>query len=86
MTKHDHVISHDKLKGAQLDWDFVRRFAIVGPPEHCIERLLALADLGIERFVVVGPGFHPEAGTEGRSLFASVVMPQVRARLHGPKT
>jgi 5,10-methylenetetrahydromethanopterin reductase len=86
MTKHDHVISHDKLKGAQLDWDFVRRFAIVGPPEHCIERLLALADLGIERFVVVGPGFHPEAGTGGRSLFASEVMPKVRARLHGPKT
>lgn len=85
MTKHDHVISHDKLKGAQLDWDFVRRFAIVGPPEHCIERLLELAALGIERFVVVGPGFHPEAGSGGHGLFASEVMPQVRARLHGQK-
>jgi 5,10-methylenetetrahydromethanopterin reductase len=86
MTKHDHVISHDKLKGAQLDWDFVQRFAIVGPPAHCIERLLDLAALGIERFVVVGPGFHPEASASGRSLFADVVMPAVRARLSGQKS
>jgi 5,10-methylenetetrahydromethanopterin reductase len=86
MTKHDHIISHDKLGDAQLDWDFVRRFAIVGPPEHCIERLTELADLGLERFVVVGPGFHPEAGTGGRTLFASEVMPALKARLHGPKT
>ncbi len=83
MTKHDHVIAHDKLKGAELDWDFVQRFAIAGPPEHCIERLLELAALGIERFVVVGPGFHPEAGQGGRSLFTSAVMPAVRARLCG---
>lgn len=83
MTKHDHVISHDKLGGAQLDWDFVQRFAIVGPPDHCIERLLQLAALGIERFVVVGPGFHPEAGTGGRSLFATEVMPAVHAQLLG---
>ncbi len=83
MTKHDHVIAHDKLKGAELDWDFVRHFAIIGPPEHCIERLLELAAMGIERFVVVGPGFHPEAGQGGRSLFATAVMPAVRARLCG---
>jgi len=84
MTKHDQKISHDKLGDAQLDWDFVQRFAIVGPPAHCIERLLELASLGIERFVIVGPGFHPEAGQGGTTLFASTVMPAVRARLHGP--
>jgi len=85
MTKHNHTISHDKVKGATLSWDFVQRFAIVGPPAHCIARLLELAGLGIERFVVVGPGFHPEAGTNGTSLFASAVMPEVRARLRGAK-
>jgi 5,10-methylenetetrahydromethanopterin reductase len=85
MTKHDHIISHDKLKGVELDWEFVRRFAIVGPPAHCVERLLELAALGIERFVVVGPGFHPEAGSGDRSLFASTVMPEVRAGLLGQK-
>jgi 5,10-methylenetetrahydromethanopterin reductase len=83
MTKHDHIISKEKLGGTQLDWEFVRRFAIVGPPEHCIERLLELAGLGIERFVIVGPGFHPEAGSGGHSLFAAEVMPAVRAQLNG---
>jgi 5,10-methylenetetrahydromethanopterin reductase len=83
MTKHDQKIAHDKLGAARLDWDFVRRFAIVGPPEHCIERLAELAGLGIERFVIVGPGFHPEAAPGGGTLFASAVMPALRARLHG---
>jgi 5,10-methylenetetrahydromethanopterin reductase len=82
MTKHGMVQSDDKVKGATLSWDFVRRFAIVGSPDHCIERLLQLASLGIERFVIVGPGFHPEARQAPRGLFASEVMPEVR-RLDG---
>ena len=68
MTKHGKVVSHEKLGGAALTWDFVERFAIVGPPDCCIERLLQLAALGIERFVIVGPGYHPEAGTEWTKL------------------
>jgi 5,10-methylenetetrahydromethanopterin reductase len=81
MTQHGRTVSHEKLKGASLTWDFVERFAIVGPPEHCIERLLQLAALGIERFVVVGPGFQPEATPDGRSLFAIEVIPALRRRL-----
>jgi 5,10-methylenetetrahydromethanopterin reductase len=80
MTQHGGL-SHDKIKGTTLAWDFVQRFAIVGPPDHCVERLLQLASLGIERFVVVGPGHHPESGTAGRSLFVREVMPAVRQRL-----
>ena len=79
MTKHAMIHSSDKIKNATLSWDFVRRFAIVGPPDHCAERLLELAALGIERFVVVGPGHHPEAGSGRGSLFANEVMPAVRA-------
>jgi len=78
MSKHGMIHADDKIKGATLAWDFVQRFAIVGPPDRCIERLLDLAALGIERFVIVGPGFHPEAGDGRRSLFASEVMPAVR--------
>jgi 5,10-methylenetetrahydromethanopterin reductase len=81
MTKHDQRISHEKLGGASLSWDFVTRFAIVGSPEKCTERLLELAALGIERFVVVGPGFHPEANAAGPPLFVSEVMPAVRAAI-----
>jgi 5,10-methylenetetrahydromethanopterin reductase len=81
MTKHGMAVADDKIKGATLSWDFVRRFAIVGPPDHCIERLLQLAALGIERFVIVGPGFHPEARSSARSLFVSEVLPVVRRHL-----
>jgi 5,10-methylenetetrahydromethanopterin reductase len=81
MTKHGDIQAEKRLVGETLTWDFVKRFAIVGPPEHCIERLLELAALGIERFVVVGPGFHPEARNDGRTLFATEVMPAVRAAL-----
>jgi 5,10-methylenetetrahydromethanopterin reductase len=79
MTQHGSL-SHDKIKGTTLAWDFVQRFAIVGPPDHCIQRLLQLARLGIERFVIVGPGFHPESGPPGRSLFVREVMPAVRLK------
>jgi len=79
MTKHGDHTTHDRLGQESLTWDFVERFAIVGPPDHCIARLLALHALGIERFVVVGPGFHPEAGTGNGTLFAREVMPAVRA-------
>lgn len=78
MTKHSMVHSNDKIKGATLSWEFVRRFAIVGSPDHCIERLLELAALGIERFVIVGPGHHPEVRGGGGTLFASEVLPAVR--------
>jgi 5,10-methylenetetrahydromethanopterin reductase len=78
MTKHAVILSDEKIRGATLSWDFVRRFAIVGSPDHCVERLLQLAALGIERFVIVGPGFHLEARQGPRSLFASEVMPEVR--------
>lgn len=79
MTKHGTVHAHDKVAGATLTPDFVQRFAIVGSPDHCIERLLELKAVGIERFVVVGPGFHPEATHDGGSLFAREVMPALRA-------
>jgi 5,10-methylenetetrahydromethanopterin reductase len=81
MTKHAVHLSEDKIKGGTLSWDFVRRFAIVGSPDHCIERLLQLVALGIERFVIVGPGFHTEARQGARTLFASEVMPEVRRQL-----
>ena len=84
MTEHGKTISHEKIKGATLTQDFVERFAIIGPPDRCIERLLELLVLGIERFVIVGPGFHPEARADGKSLFASEVMPAVRAAVRAP--
>ena len=79
MNQHGAVDSQTKIRDATLTDDFVHRFAIIGPPDHCIERLLQLTALGIERFVIVGPGFHPEATNDGSSLFAREVIPAVRA-------
>lgn len=77
MTKHSSF-DEDKLVGESVDFDFIRRFAIVGTPEHCVDRLVELARLGIERFVVFGPGFYDD-GCTGTSLFATEVMPAARA-------
>ena len=79
MTKHGEIGAKDKIKGGPLSAEFVKNFAIVGPPDHCIERLLALKKMGLERFVVVGPGFYPPGWGEAAGLFAREVMPAVRA-------
>jgi 5,10-methylenetetrahydromethanopterin reductase len=36
----------------ELDDEFLDRFAIVGPPEYCAERLKAIMDLGIDRILI----------------------------------
>ncbi|MFT4010524.1 MAG: LLM class flavin-dependent oxidoreductase [Nocardioidaceae bacterium] len=77
MTKHSDF-SHDKLIGERVDFGFIRRFAVVGDPEQCTAQILALAGLGIDRFVVVGPGLIPDGRPEG-SLFTDEVIPAVRA-------
>lgn len=79
MTKHGVHDAKDRIVGGGLTQDFVRRFAIVGSPEHCTERLLGLRRLGLERFVVVGPGFYPESWGEAGELFAREVIPALRA-------
>lgn len=81
MTRHAKSLETSRLIGASLSPQFVSRFAIAGPPDHCAERLIELARLGLERFVVVGPGFYPEPDGEKTSLFAREVMPAVRKTL-----
>jgi 5,10-methylenetetrahydromethanopterin reductase len=49
-------------QAGELTEGFIDRFAIVGPPEHCIERLCTLAGLGIDRFIVVGPSIDSDRG------------------------
>jgi 5,10-methylenetetrahydromethanopterin reductase len=70
-----------KVIGASLGRDFVDRFTIAGPPDYCIPRLQALLACGLERLVVVGPGFYPDGVGGPKSLFATEVMPALRAEL-----
>lgn len=79
MNKHGVHDARDRIVGGELTPDFVRRFAIVGSPDHCTRRLLELKAMGLRRFVVVGPGFYPESWGEARDLFAREVLPALRA-------
>jgi 5,10-methylenetetrahydromethanopterin reductase len=79
MTKHGGAHETERLTHGALSPEFVRRFAIVGPPDQCTARLLALRDAGLERFVVVGPGFYPPDWGEAAGLFTSEVIPALRA-------
>jgi 5,10-methylenetetrahydromethanopterin reductase len=61
---------------AALTPDFVDRFAIVGPPSDCVDRLRELAALGVERFVITGASFgadREDAVAADRQLTAEVL-------------
>jgi 5,10-methylenetetrahydromethanopterin reductase len=76
MTQH---ASGGSVGGQLLPDNFVDRFAIVGSPEICVERLRVLVDLGIERFVIMGPQLgDPEHLRTATELFVREVMPAVK--------
>jgi 5,10-methylenetetrahydromethanopterin reductase len=60
---------------------FSGRFAIVGAPERCIERLRALAALGLDKVAISGGtrGAAVEHIEASRRLVAAQVLPGVRA-------
>lgn len=80
MNKHGVSNAKDRIVGGGLSPEFVRNFAIVGGPDQVTERLLGLKKLGLERFVIVGPGFTPDSWTEdARGLFHNEVIPALKA-------
>src|SRR4051794_31717511 len=66
---------------APLEPEFVDRFAVVGPPDVCAERLLGLAELGIDRFIITGPSFGAK-GEDRRTadeLVTKELLPALRS-------
>lgn len=64
-----------------LDDAFMDRFAVVGPPDHCVGRLDALLRCGLQHLVIVGP-LHdgdPEGVARSSQLLAREVIPRLRA-------
>jgi 5,10-methylenetetrahydromethanopterin reductase len=61
--------------------DFLDRFCVIGPPDHCVERLRELVGLGLDHVIVVGPGrdVDPAVREASEQLFAREVLPAVRA-------
>jgi 5,10-methylenetetrahydromethanopterin reductase len=63
-----------------LDDDFVDRFGVVGTPQHCVARLRELADLGLDRVLLVegrDPS-APDATRYAHRCLADEVLPALR--------
>ncbi|MBM4268571.1 MAG: LLM class flavin-dependent oxidoreductase [Deltaproteobacteria bacterium] len=60
-----------------LDRDFIRRFAIVGPPQECIRRLREITATGVERLVVIGPSLDadPDVRRRAEDLLRAEILP-----------
>jgi 5,10-methylenetetrahydromethanopterin reductase len=71
-----HTRGDSRQAGALTD-DFIDRFAIVGPPERCIERLRSLAALGLDKVAISGGtrGAKTEDIALSRQLVAAHVLP-----------
>ena len=65
---------------AALPAEFVDRFAVVGDPDRCVERIAELHGLGLERFVLVGPTFG--ADRDAARLSRELVVRDVLPALH----
>ena len=60
--------------------EFIDRFAVVGPPDRCVERLRDLAGLGLDKlFLATNFTRRDEAGLEAIALAAREVLPALRA-------
>ncbi|MCW5735228.1 MAG: LLM class flavin-dependent oxidoreductase [Enhydrobacter sp.] len=79
VTNYDmkqHTRADSRQAGTLAD-DFVDRFAIVGSPERCIERLKSLAALGLDKVAISGGtrGASAEDAAVNRDLVARHVLP-----------
>ncbi|HSI00304.1 MAG TPA: LLM class flavin-dependent oxidoreductase [Reyranella sp.] len=70
----------DSRQAGTLSDDFVDRFAIVGPPERCLERLKSLAALGLDKVAISGGtrGASAEDAAVHRALVTRHVLPAMR--------
>ena len=67
----------DSAQAGLMEDAFVDKYAIAGPPEHCLERLGELRDLGLDKVVVSGPtaGADREASVAAMALLDEAVVP-----------
>ena len=68
----------DSQQTSAVTPEFIDRFAIVGDPAQCVDRLQELRELGLDRLAVNGPTFsaQSEEGKEASELFETQVLPR----------
>lgn len=78
---YHHGLEHAEM-AEDLDDQFLQRFCVIGSPDHCIERLNELVDLGLDHMVFVGGSRDIDEGLRLRSdhLLSTEVLPALRAR------
>jgi 5,10-methylenetetrahydromethanopterin reductase len=64
-----------------LDDAFVDRFAIAGPPVHCVKLFEAILKLGLDHLIIVGPGADvaPSDQMQHLGFFAKEVLPVLKS-------
>ena len=67
----------DSRQAGMLTDEFIDDYAIVGGPEHCVERIGQLTALGIDKLIVSGVGFRRDEEREALRLFESEVIPSI---------
>jgi len=67
-------------QAGRLTTNFASRFGILGPAGYCAGRLRELAQLGIDRFIIVGPSMDAdrEQARVAADAFVAEVLPAVR--------
>lgn len=77
----------DSAQAGTLTADFIDRFAIVGPPDHCVERIRRLASLGLDKIAITGAlrGVSETAAAASRALLEREVLPAVRSAAQDPQ-
>ena len=77
-------LSNAAAHTAALKPEFVDRFAVVGPPDACADRLRGLAELGIERFVITGASFRSDRAhaRTAEELLTRELLPALRDQRH----
>jgi len=68
-----------------IDDAFVDRFAIAGPPNHCVNRFEAILRLGLDHLIIVGPGSDaaPSDQMQSVGLFTREVLPVLKSGRRG---
>jgi 5,10-methylenetetrahydromethanopterin reductase len=72
-----HTRADSQQAGLMSD-AFIDRFAIAGPPEHCVERLRELEALGLDKIAVSGPtaGADRNEARRALELLDDIVVPE----------
>jgi 5,10-methylenetetrahydromethanopterin reductase len=76
---YHHGLEH-AAQAEVIPADFLHRFCVIGSPNHCVECLCELVELGLTHLVIVGGSREIDATVRERSdhLVASEVLPAVQ--------